>query len=124
MKKTEFETLRAEWYGKLKDSGFKDIENKRGSVGRGAPRVDNIVQVQQEAILEYYSMARQFLVEHEFTSDSEKLIWSLHAEGDSARDISDKLCTQHSTKLKKTRVWEIVKALETAMRSKYMGENQ
>lgn len=118
----EFEKLKKVWYQKLKESGFKDIESKNGSVGRGAPRVDNITEVQQEAIKEYYSMTRHFLTEHKFESEQDRFIWEQYSEGLSVRDIS-KLLKQQGIKKQKDAVWYVVKRLEKIMKDQASENN-
>jgi len=110
--------LKKLWYQKLRESGFKDIERKDGTVGRGAPRVDNLNDVQKQAIQDYYSMCRNFLEEHTFDNEVERFIWSLHSEGTSVRDISNQLQKINITK-KKDATWYVVKRLVALMKTRY-----
>ncbi len=120
---SELEKQQKIWYKKLKDEGFKDIEDPTGprNGGRGAPRVDNLNEVQQDAIREYYSMARQFFTEYKFKDKVDKLIWEQYSEGIAVRQISTILKTKSIIKAKSS-IWQRVKKLEKLMYAKYMGD--
>lgn len=121
MKPKDFKKLKAEWYSKLKDSGFKDIEKKSGQLTRGAPRLDDRAQVQVEAIESYYRMARIFLIEYKFEDEIQKTVWELHSEGVSTRDISDILTNQlQYTKCGKSKIIQMVKKLSIIMKNMYL----
>jgi len=85
----QFSTLQAEWYKKLKDSGFNDIERKNGDIIHSAE--DNIVthydQNSFEAKRDYNRLAGQFLHDYKFKSNLERLVWEHHVEGMSIRNI-------------------------------------
>lgn len=121
MAKSELEKLQKVWYKKLKDTGFKDMEDPNGprNGGRGAPRVDNITDMQQEMIREYYSRARQFLQEHTFEDAVDRFVWEHFSEGTSVREISIKLEKELNVIKKKTAVWQIAKRLEELMKQQY-----
>lgn len=114
--------LKKEWDQKLKDSGFKDIEDKNGFVGRGAPRITDRSPLQIEVIEYYYYMTSAFLNEHNFDSEFEKTIWNYHCEGLSAREIEK---TLKNAGVKKgthyVTIWKIIKKLETLMKAKYLA---
>lgn len=114
-----FKSLQTEWYKKLKDSGFNDIEQDEDNLtqwssskiyrgqNNGASFEDAMLK--REMTTEYYRLAGQFLHEHVFKNDKEKLIWRLHSEGLSLRDISATL------KSNKDAVHAIVKPLAKIM---------
>ena len=113
--------LQKEWYKKLKESGFKDIEKKNGSIGRTQLNLSNRNFDQIQATQEYYSMARTFILEHVFKDNLEKYIWTKHSEGDSERTIvkcmqEDKLETIPS----RATVGRIIKKLVKLMKAKYL----
>jgi hypothetical protein len=97
----EFVELQEQWYKKLKDSGFDDIEknetylivnssskfnSKRNQVGSMQNVIDGI-----NSRTEYYRIAGHFLYDYKFANDLDKFIWELHSEGISVRNITLKL---------------------------------
>lgn len=119
----QLKTLQLEWYKKLKKSGFEDIEElteynaKRPSsfLKRHSKHfllVDSLEKI--EAKTEYYRLAGQFLYEHKFVNEIEKLIWAEHAEGLTYRAISKKLAEQ-SILIGRTKICLIVKKLKKQM---------
>lgn len=103
MKKKKLKTknlkqLIKDWDQKLKDSGFKDIEDRKTgllkhhggdislsvmqnrvtgyTVGRGYSTI-----AWKDSQAEYYRIAGQLLHEAEFKSPRHRLIWQLHSEG-------------------------------------------
>ncbi len=125
-RKPSLKSLQKTWYKKLKDSGFKDIEYKAGIVEytngleRGAPNLANMHPTQYQIIEHYYSMARSFLIDHEFSNEVEKTIWEYYSEGLSVRDISTTLNKSKIHKPKST-VFDIVKRLEKIMKQRYLA---
>ena len=84
-------SLQKEWYKKLKDSGFDDIEDTKHpnmplkawhSFGRF-----NVSTMDREASETYYSLARDLLNTHKFKSKLHKIIWEHHCDGQSNRHI-------------------------------------
>lgn len=75
------------WYGVLRASGFRDAEC--GYVD-GALRTQVTVgdRVSYEARSEYYRLASYWARWGRFPSPLERLIWSLHAEGHTMREIA------------------------------------
>jgi hypothetical protein len=85
----EFKDLQKDWYKKLKDSGFQDIER-----GAGQLKTDPLQNIKTfydlnsfESKQEYFRMAGAFLYSYKFKNEAEKLIWRLHSEGVSFRTI-------------------------------------
>ena len=70
------------WYGKLKETGFNDIESSMRM--RSLP-------VYNESSAEYYRRAGHFLSSFEFSSDRDYAIWEYHCEGHSVRQIAKKM---------------------------------
>ncbi len=124
MTPAEFKKLQKLWYDKLKKDGFEDIEwEGEGAmpVDRFYPRAfDSMHSVQISAIEDYFSMARQFLLEHDFKDEREKVIWGHHSEGLSARSIEAEL-KKSNLKGKKTWIHDTVARLDKIMKQKYMG---
>lgn len=91
-KDEDFLKLQAKWYGKLKSSGFDDIEQdesriKNSSNSELQKRGLYDDPLRREAREEYYRLAGQFLHEYEFDSKKERVIWEMHSEGTSIQDI-------------------------------------
>lgn len=117
-----FTKLKAIWDKKLKNSGFRDIEYKDGSLERGAPNLSKQAPVQVEAIEAYYTMARHFILEYDFESELEKTIWCYHSEGLSYRDIAILLKKVKVKKLQKSRIGDTITRLEKEMKRRYLHE--
>lgn len=88
------ETLKREWYAKLKAEGFQDVEygSEDGPLrvanreNRGGVSADEL-----DATHEYYSRCTEFLYEHSFAEGRDRELWALHAEGVSIGDIALRL---------------------------------
>jgi hypothetical protein len=124
----EFKKLQSQWYRKLKESGFEDVEQSvRGrdylkawhSVyfkARYDPHTFNSKQI-------YYERASQFLWEYKFpwkegfslTNVKEREIWRLHSEGCSVRTIAEYL-NEHGWKANKDNVNHTIQRLQSLMR--------
>lgn len=101
MNKKDLADLQREWYQKLKDDGFKDIEyfdanmNPQDMMYREATKfavasIDTFTSTEQ-----YYIEARQFLHSYSFSTDIDKQIWELHSDGVSYRKIAIQLQTYY-----------------------------
>lgn len=87
--------LKKEWYEKLKQDEFKDIEGFKESnvqlrtIQMELDRHKNFQSKEAyEATLNYYQWARSKASEGRFKSPEDRLIWENHAEGLSRRKIS------------------------------------
>lgn len=88
----EFKALEREWQQKLKESGFNDAESgpylKEWDSfyfqARHEPQSFNLHH-------DYYYLAVHFLNEHEFSSQYEKDIWKMHANGMGYREIAKEI---------------------------------
>lgn len=95
--------LQKVWYQKLKDEGFKDIEQegKNGflkewsrkfripygsQVAKGYTTEDKIRD--NEVKETYYRLAGHFLYDYKFKTETLRNIWELHSEGVSYRNIA------------------------------------
>ncbi len=112
--------LHAEWNKKLKDSGFIDAEDTSGQLkayhgsrlfSRSLPNVD---MASKE---EYYRIAAQFLYEYKDFTDITRLIWELHSQGHTIRDIANSI--PHP---KKSQVYKIIHKLAKIMLATYQEE--
>ena len=88
----EVQALRREWYAKLKEEGFKDIEqvvDDRGTVGAlllGVSQGDLRRRLYKPETEQYYTLARQHLHTIERRPAKSRMrcaqaIWALHSEG-------------------------------------------
>lgn len=87
----QFKKLQDEWYKKLQDSGFDDIEHEDGKLRTGPnnnfeSQVIN-ASMHVEAKTEYFRQAGFFLHDHKFQDDFDRLVWGLHTRGLSVREI-------------------------------------
>lgn len=123
--------LKKEWYNKLKETGFDDIEHSNGSLKQlhsskflsdhnGSASIEH-TQHFNKYKAEYYRLATHFLNDHKFESKVEKFIWHLHSEGVSTRDIVSRLS---DLGVKKTRwpVRVVVYNLRNTMFERYKNE--
>ena len=112
MKSKGFKKLQSEWYSKLKDEGFEDIEYLRdGEPGEWLK--GNSKFASEEAALsmsleetdeadiiysttfDYYSQAAALLHTAEFESDIHQRVWEMHSEGLSYRKIGKAVGFSH-----------------------------
>lgn len=106
--KPNLQQLIKEWDKKLKDSGFKDIENRKtgllqhngGDVIFDAFTFEDPVESHhlgyssltwKESQAEYYRLASSYVFEKQFKTDRHQRIWELHADGMSAQEIANTL---------------------------------
>lgn len=85
-----FKQLQAEWYQKIANSGFQEIEQPDGNLKLWASTFfkvryqENVFRAKEE----YYRLAGQFLNDYKFESKFEHRVWELHTEGVSIRNIT------------------------------------
>lgn len=104
IKDKNFIQLQKEWYKRLKDSGFNDLESfdtegQPNDLLKTDVRIDtkksvNIYQAKQD----YYRFAGQFLYDYNWQNALERLIWELHSEGFSSREIQKELLPAKTNK--------------------------
>ena len=123
-KTREFKKLNKLWYGKLKKEGFQDIE-RQDKIGAREGRlinsslphiIENYTVDQFEVKREYYRMAGQFLHEYKFKTALERIIWDMHTQGISVRNIVKKLQSKGHTAYKDL-VHGAIKRLAAEMRT-------
>lgn len=122
MSKDNFTALQAEWYKKLADSGYEDIEYKDGSIRSCSPRSTRAKDPSlRQATQEYYYMSYHFLNEYKFETELEKVIWEYHTEGISVRSICKLLSDTEVAKMSRWAVWDTIRRLETEMKRRYLS---
>jgi hypothetical protein len=116
-----YQELKTYWYKKLAKSGFEDIENDKQQLKQSSSKFSEAVVVRTwSAKSEYYSMAGQFLHSYKFKTPLERIVWEYHANGISIRDIADTLNKVKRQKLKKDKIFAILKRLIKEMKSIYL----
>lgn len=111
----DFLALQQQWYSKLNDSGFKDIEKtfSNGNISRFVKLSCRIDPKRHPYIIDstysYYSLSTEFLHAHEFASPQDKEVWELYSEGWSYRQI------QKATTLNLQKIFKTVKKYEKLM---------
>lgn len=93
-----FKKLLAEWDKKLKESGFKDIEERVGEhlilKSSGSDyriKQMNKDQTTRDAVIGYYAIISQKIAETTFKDDLEKQILMMYAEGKTQVQIKEHL---------------------------------
>lgn len=114
-RKQSFDQLQAEWYEKLKQDGFKDVEHK------GLLKTWDHFYFQERYTPDtfhtreaYYTLAQEFLNDHPFESTMDRLIWEKHTAGLSVRETVTAL-TKDGVKTYRDRVHKVVTALKRKM---------
>lgn len=74
----DFLSLQAEWYQRLRDNGFVDVED----VAHAPPKAHF------PSLEEYYRRAGHYLWDKSWESERDREIWRRHAEGESVRQIA------------------------------------
>lgn len=104
----------------MKASGFDDLEDTRHEQRpllawhslKWTKRDAGQIQAQAQ----YYRDATAFLNEHDFTDDHERLIWFLHSEGLSVREI------EREISYSRNHVHKIITQLREVMRDRNENE--
>lgn len=99
MSRSELKKLQKEWYKKLEDTGFNDIEKNESSeynvkrpVSKRFTEKNKLFRKGTWVVKqEYYDMALEFLNVYPFPRELDKVIWEYHANGLTVRDISQTL---------------------------------
>jgi len=88
----EFKSLQSKWYGKLKKSGFNDIEASSGMLkDYHSKRFTGSDAVSFSEKERYYQLAGQLLHTYPFPNATARAMWRMHAGGSSMEYISDAL---------------------------------
>lgn len=118
MQKPDKELL-AKWNRKLAASGFEDCERPDGSLktfttsafSKGYYTDPN----RRNAKIEYYTLAQHFLHTYKFKNNKERVMWELHSEGISIRNISKEM-KRRNFKTYKFQVETVLSKLRDEMR--------
>lgn len=109
--------LQKKWYAKLKKEGFEDLEDAREQLieYHGSRFGSESVQITKNITEEYYRVAGHFLHDWDFKTATEKVIWSLHADGQTVRDIAAVLKKQRRKHSYRNGVSLVVRRLRSEM---------
>lgn len=113
LKRNNFLEIEARWYAKLKESGFNDIEDTKHDL-RPLKSWHSLRWLKTDpdsirAKFNYYTNANHFLAIYQFENNEHKLIWMLHCEGLSIREIEKQLSLSRSS------IHKIIIELKTLM---------
>jgi hypothetical protein len=123
--------LQQHWYKKLKDSGFKDIEdvkNPYNPLKRSSSHMfinlrktltdgEMIDYINNKAF--YFTLAQEFLNEHQFLDEYERYVWEKHSNGESNRSIERLFLKEKKKSTYREKVRKVVNSLKKAMLDKY-----
>lgn len=97
LSRTEFEALKRDWYSKLKETGFKDIEETQGPVVPSHVRYYSLTD-------DYYISISKFVNAEDtvFKSELEKFVMLRHSEGAKKADIVRELTERGTPRYKES----------------------
>ena len=92
----QFLNLQAEWYKRLAESGFKDIEDYSAKYGNHhlpfiTRSCNDLAKKYSQDTFNYYQSCRDFLISGIIASKIDETIWEMHSNGESLREISNNL---------------------------------
>ncbi len=123
-KERDLIALQKEWYKKLADDGFEDIEyfdhsmEPRDMMVKEASKLALTHAQKFTATEQYYIEAGQFYWSHAFSSPLNKQVWFLHSEGIPHRKIVAKLGVSYQS------IRSIINKYKTLMFKERKTENQ
>ncbi len=130
MSSDEYKRLRAEWYQKLKDLDFVDIEQdddklkawhsfrwlnnhqyskKPTAKLSSLEETDKTYMRNQQATHDYFYYANQFLNSHKFEKEIHKIIWEEHVKGLGVKLIAKQLTQDGVYDTNHNEIWRIIK---------------
>jgi hypothetical protein len=115
---SEFERVQKEWYGKLAKEGFRDCEDpgpQRFLKEWHSFKFLGTDPVVRQAAEEYWDDAQGFLRTHKFDRPIERIVWALHCEGKSQREI-EKAISKRTSAIRQVQICAILMRLRTLMR--------
>lgn len=133
----QYSKLQKKWYKKLKEDGFKDIEQDEYNLRRWSnefvrpdhnldtgkdynvqPKKVRNKKAEFEGKQDYYYYAEHFLNSHKFKSERERIIWEYHVYGISARETA-RLLKKVNIRIRKSWVSYILNELKKIMKEQY-----
>lgn len=124
-KTKEFLELKAKWYNKLRKSGFDDKERDENNMKQWDAHAFNSRYDKNQfgAKETYYRWAGQFLHEKEFRNKRDRIIWELHAQGATVREIEKELKSRQFKIHTRSGVQWTINKLRKEMLDKYGKED-
>lgn len=122
MDHSKYRELRSLWYKKLREHGFKDIE--QNDEDEHLYQWDSIRFKGADAVRryttksEYYRRAGMFLHDYNFAKTEDKLIWEKHSSGISVRNIAKFMKKKGLRPCHKDTVHILIKKLTKVMLSR------
>lgn len=121
--------LRDNWYEKLADNGFIDLETRIPGVHLDCPILTEYAsEVSQRAIQahdaledEYFRRVSSYLYSGTFKSELEREIWALHVQGSSFRQIAAQLASQGFTGASRMTCYRTVRQIRRRMEAEGTG---
>ena len=125
-KPSDYEALRALWYEKLKAEGFDDIEADDHNLKIWSTTFFKEHTLEQwQAKAAYYNMADKFLIDHKFANETERTVWTYHANAMPIRDIAKIYKDAGIERMGRQTIANIIKRLENIMKTYYLaGESE
>lgn len=112
---SECKAIQAEYYQKLKEDQFEDIEDTeridRPLNSWHKVKMGPLDSLQVESRTLYYQRAAQLLYTFDFKKPVHRYIWFLHCEGHSKRKIEKALAGSEFKKLKREAILNIIKKI-------------
>jgi hypothetical protein len=96
-KSPEFKKLKREWYKKLADDGFEDIEKNEMELFEPTRMLTEV----HEATYRYFVNAKNFLESGSFETKKDKVLWFMHSEGWLGTEIA-KMLSMTESKVSRT----------------------
>lgn len=107
-KKQQLQVLKVEWYKKLKESGFRDIEkDERYLRSYDNSKFSRLSVVEFQENQRYWQLAGQLLHHFQFKTEADRTIWRLYVEGMLPPDIA-KTVDKHRTTVNR-KIMEIIR---------------
>lgn len=110
LKQKQLSELTKQWYQKLKDEGFVDIEESFQYHALYFAQAFGELRHRSDSRLDYHERAISFLELYEFEDDTEKKLWAMHTMGHTQRQICKDL------NLSKGAVYRTIKNLTGIMK--------
>ena len=126
-KPVNFKKLQQDWYKKLKDSGFEDIERPNGLLKMWSSEYERFISIYDRttwiAKAQYFQLAENFFHDYKFETEKDKLIWGWHKENISIRNIVKKLKLQEIS-TNRDAVHKTIIKLKKSMFTLYLVDHQ
>lgn len=86
----KLKALQKQWYKKLAQTGFKDIEDGNGNLRNLSTKLTRVDPAHAAMTQEYYEAARALMHTNYLKDIKTKIVWGQHAEGNTIESIAKK----------------------------------